>query len=84
MADGSSYSKILRILQRAGIAATAVQQPLTSIEDDISVVKTAIKTMQDASSEPIVVVGHSFGGVVRKFSIEILQTFSANGRGGYH
>lgn len=64
MADGSSWSKVIRELQQAGLSVTAVQQPLTSIEDDVKVVRTAIKTMTEASPEPIVVVGHSFGGVV--------------------
>ena len=64
MADGSSWNNIIRELHKASLDVTAVQQPLTSIEDDIKVVKTAIKTLQDASSEPFVVVGHSFGGEV--------------------
>lgn len=41
-----------------------MQQPLTSIEDDVKVVKAGLKGLNDASSEPIVVVGHSFGGLV--------------------
>lgn len=64
MADGSSWSKVIRELQSTDLSVTAVQQPLTSLEDDIKVVRTAIQTMRDASTEPIVVVGHSFGGVV--------------------
>ena len=64
MADGSSWTKVMHELQKADLSVTAVQQPLTAIEDDVKVVRTAIKTLQDASSEPIVVVGHSFGGVV--------------------
>jgi alpha-beta hydrolase superfamily lysophospholipase len=33
-ADGSSWSEVIRRLQAAGIAATAVQNPLTSLADD--------------------------------------------------
>jgi pimeloyl-ACP methyl ester carboxylesterase len=64
LADGSSWTKAILYLQDAGFAVTAVQQPLTSIEDDIKIVKAALKGLNDASSEPIVVVGHSFGGLV--------------------
>lgn len=64
MADGSSWSKITPKLQSAGHTVTTVQQPLTSLEDDIRTVKTAIETLNKASAGPLVVVGHSFGGVV--------------------
>ena len=64
LADGSSWSRVIPHIQKAGFAVTAVQQPLTSIPHDVNVVKNALKTLNDASSEPIVVVGHSFGGLV--------------------
>ena len=64
MADGSSWSGVIPHLQAAGHRDLAVQQPLTSIPDDITVVKNGIKTLMDKSSDPIVVVGHSFGGCV--------------------
>lgn len=64
LADGSSWSKVIPHLLDAGHTITAVQQPLTSIEDDVKIVKAALKGLNEASSEPIVVVGHSFGGLV--------------------
>ncbi|KAF5863580.1 hypothetical protein ETB97_009824 [Aspergillus alliaceus] len=64
LADGSSWSRVIPYLQDKGFGVTAVQQPLTSINDDIKVVRAALKGLNDASSEPIVVVGHSFGGLV--------------------
>jgi pimeloyl-ACP methyl ester carboxylesterase len=64
LADGSSWSKIIPILQDHGYYVTAVQQPLMSIPGDIAVVKTAIATLNQESNDPILVVGHSFGGVV--------------------
>ena len=59
-ADGSSWSKVIPILQDAGHYAVAVQLPLTSIVDDAATARRAI----DKLDAPVVVVGHSFGGVV--------------------
>jgi hypothetical protein len=36
-ADGSSWSEVIKCLQDAGIAATAVQNPLTSLADDVEI-----------------------------------------------
>ena len=35
-ADGSSWSEVIERLQRAGLTATAVQNPLTSLADDVA------------------------------------------------
>ena len=59
-ADGSSWSKVIPILQDAGHYVVAVQLPLTSIPDDAAKARRAI----DSLAAPVVVVGHSFGGVV--------------------
>ena len=59
-ADGSCWSKVIPILQDAGHYVVAVQLPLTSIVDDAAKVRRAI----DKLDAPVVVVGHSFGGVV--------------------
>ena len=59
-ADGSSWSKVIPILQDAGHYAVAVQLPLTSITDDAATARRAI----DKLDAPVVVAGHSFGGVV--------------------
>lgn len=63
LADGS-WSKVIPFLQGAGYSVTAAQQPLTSIPNDIAVVKNGIATLNQQSSDPILVVGHSFGGLV--------------------
>jgi pimeloyl-ACP methyl ester carboxylesterase len=59
-ADGSSWSKVIPILERAGLNVVAVQNPLTSFDDDVAATKRAI-ALQDG---PVILVGHSWGGVV--------------------
>jgi pimeloyl-ACP methyl ester carboxylesterase len=59
-ADGSSWNKVIPLLEYAGYQVTAVQNPLTSFVDDIATSKRVI----DAQSGPVVVVGHSYGGAV--------------------
>lgn len=58
--DGSSWERVIPILQRDGYLVTAVQNPLTSLPDDIATTKRVI----DAQKGPVVVVGHSYGGAV--------------------
>jgi len=58
--DGSSWNKVIAILQRAGLRAIAVQNPLTSLADDVAATKRAIA----AEDGPVILVGHSYGGVV--------------------
>jgi len=59
-ADGSSWNKVIPILQADGYAVTAVQIPLSSLSDDV----TATKRVLDGQAGPIVLVGHSWGGAV--------------------
>ena len=59
-ADGSGWSKVIPLLEKDGYTVTAVQNPLTSLADDIATTKRVI----DAQKGPIVVVGHSYGGAV--------------------
>lgn len=59
-ADGSSWSKVIPLLQARGFHVTAVGNPLTSFEDDVNATKRAIA----AQDGPVVLVGHSYGGVV--------------------
>jgi pimeloyl-ACP methyl ester carboxylesterase len=59
-ADGSSWSKVIPLLQAKGFHVVAVQNPLTSLADDVAASKRAI-ALQDG---PVVLVGHSYGGVV--------------------
>ena len=58
--DGSSWSKVIPILQKAGHKVIAVQLPLHSLADDIATVKRAI----DLAGAPVILVGHSYGGFV--------------------
>ncbi len=59
-ADGSSWAKVIPLLEKAGLNAVAVQNPLTSFADDLAATKRAI-ALQDG---PVILVGHSWGGVV--------------------
>ena len=47
-------------LEKAGLNAVAVQNPLTSFEDDLAATKRAIALQEG----PVILVGHSWGGVV--------------------
>jgi pimeloyl-ACP methyl ester carboxylesterase len=57
-ADGSSWSKVIPTLEKAGHKVIAVQLPLHSLADDVATVKRAI----DLVGGPTILVGHSFGG----------------------
>ena len=59
-ADGSSFSKVIPMLQRDGYNVVAVQNPLTSLDADVETTKRAL-AMQTG---PVVLVGHSYGGAV--------------------
>ncbi|MBS1793130.1 MAG: alpha/beta hydrolase [Acidobacteria bacterium] len=59
-ADGSSWGKIIPLLQARGLKVVAVQNPLTSLADDVAATKRAI----DAAPGPVILVGHSWGGNV--------------------
>jgi pimeloyl-ACP methyl ester carboxylesterase len=58
--DGSSWSGVIRILQKDGYEVTAVQNPLSSFAEDVATTKRLI----DAQTGPTVVVGHSYAGAV--------------------
>lgn len=59
-ADGSSWSKLIPILQPKGLHVVCVQNPLTSFADDVAATKRII----DAQDGPVLLVGHSYGGAV--------------------
>jgi Alpha/beta hydrolase family len=59
-ADGSSWSKVIPILMAKGLRPTAVQLPLTSLEEDVATLKRAI-ALEDG---PLLLAGHSYGGAV--------------------
>ncbi|MFL1550373.1 alpha/beta fold hydrolase [Pseudomonas sp. D47] len=59
-ADGSSWSEVITRLQAAGLHVTAVQNPLTSVADDVA----ATHRVLDQQDGPTVLVGHSYAGTV--------------------
>jgi pimeloyl-ACP methyl ester carboxylesterase len=59
-ADGSCWTEVIARLQAAGLKPTAVQNPLTSLADDVAATRR-ILALQDG---PTVLVGHSSAGLV--------------------
>ena len=59
-ADGSSWSKVVPLLEARGLRVVAVQIPLTSLADDVAATQRAI-ALEDG---PLLLVGHSYGGAV--------------------
>jgi pimeloyl-ACP methyl ester carboxylesterase len=59
-ADGSSWSKVIPLLEKRGFHVVSVQNPLTSLADDAAATERAI-ALQDG---PVLLVGHSYGGAV--------------------
>lgn len=58
--DGSGWEAVYRLLRRDGHTVSIVQNPTISLRDDVSVTKRVIA----AQNGPVVLVGHSYGGVV--------------------
>src|ERR1041384_6179289 len=59
-ADGSGWKGVYDNLSKRGYQVTVVQNPLTSLEDDVAATKRALER-QDG---PDILVGHSWGGTV--------------------
>ena len=59
-ADGSSWNKVIPILEAEGFGVTAVQNPLKSLADDVATTKRVIESQKGN----VVLVGHSYGGAV--------------------
>jgi len=59
-ADGSSWSKVIPSLVAKGFEVIAVQNPTTSLEDDLAATRTAI----ERAGGDVILVGHSWGGFV--------------------
>src|SRR5258708_27593592 len=57
-ADGSGWRRVVDILAQDGYAVTVVQEPLTSLADDVA----ATKRVLDLQQGPTLLVGHSYGG----------------------
>ena len=58
--DGSGWEGVHRILTNRGYNVAIVQNPTVSLADDVAVTKRAIA----AQDGPVLLVGHSYGGVV--------------------
>ena len=58
--DGSGWEGVYRILKKDGYSVTIVQNPTISLADDVA----ATKRIVHAQSGPVLLVGHSYGGVV--------------------
>src|ERR1044072_2737352 len=59
-ADGSSWSRVIPVLQARGLHVVAVQIPLTSFMEDVAAVKRVLAPLEG----PALLVGHSYGGAV--------------------
>jgi pimeloyl-ACP methyl ester carboxylesterase len=58
--DGSGWEGVFTRLRKEGYTVSVVQNPTTSLADDVAATRRAI----EASSGPVLLVGHSYGGVV--------------------
>lgn len=59
-ADGSDWAKVVPLLQAKGVAVTVVQNPLTSLTDDVAATQRVLRNQPGK----VVLVGHSWGGTV--------------------
>lgn len=60
LADGSGWRKATEILGKRGFNVTIVQEPITSLADDIAMTNRVL----DLQDGPTLLVGHSYGGMV--------------------
>jgi pimeloyl-ACP methyl ester carboxylesterase len=58
--DGSGWEDVYRILKKDGYRVSIVQNPTTSLADDVAATKRVIAEQKG----PVILVGHSYGGVV--------------------
>jgi pimeloyl-ACP methyl ester carboxylesterase len=58
--DGSGWQGVYNVLSKDGYNVKVVQHPTLSLEGDVAATKRVI----DAQSEPVILVGHSYGGAV--------------------
>jgi pimeloyl-ACP methyl ester carboxylesterase len=59
-ADGSGWKGLYEILNKKGYNVTIVQNPLSSLEDDVAATNLTL----DKQDGPTILVGHSWGGTV--------------------
>jgi pimeloyl-ACP methyl ester carboxylesterase len=58
--DGSGWQHVYELLRKDGHSVTIVQNPTISLEGDVAATERAL----DGHDRPVVLVGHSYGGVV--------------------
>jgi pimeloyl-ACP methyl ester carboxylesterase len=58
--DGAGWQGVYKELRHDGFEVSIVQNPTTSLADDVA----ATKLVLDAQDKPVILVGHSYGGVV--------------------
>jgi pimeloyl-ACP methyl ester carboxylesterase len=58
--DGSGWEDVYKILRKDGHSVSIVQNPTTSLADDVAATKRVVAEQQG----PVILVGHSYGGVV--------------------
>ncbi len=58
--DGSGWQSVYNILKKDGYNVSIVQNPTTSLADDVAVTKRTLAT----ENGPAILVGHSYGGAV--------------------
>jgi pimeloyl-ACP methyl ester carboxylesterase len=58
--DGSGWAGVYKLLKKEGHDVVVVQNPTLSLADDVAVTKRAFS----AEGGPVLLVGHSYGGVV--------------------
>jgi quinol monooxygenase YgiN/predicted alpha/beta hydrolase family esterase len=59
-ADGSGWQRVHDLLRARGYTVSVVQNPLTSLADDVAAVDRVLARQEG----PVLLVGHSYGGVV--------------------
>jgi len=58
--DGSGWEGVYRVLKREGLTVSIVQNSTVSLADDVQATRRVVA----AQSGPVILVGHSYGGVV--------------------
>src|ERR1700752_4262336 len=58
--DGAGWEGVYNVLKKDGYDVSVVQNPTTSLADDVAATRLAIARAKG----PVVLVGHSYGGVV--------------------
>ncbi|MGO9265296.1 MAG: alpha/beta hydrolase [Candidatus Binataceae bacterium] len=58
--DGSGWEDVYKILKKDGYSVSIVQNATVTLADDVATTKRII----DAQTQPVILVGHSYGGAV--------------------